>query len=169
LARQPIRSSAEPVCYSPVPAQGRLRRRLQTQRGTRMASSRRGKSTTDDAMAVEMDRQSSAHRDSSDDDGEAAEFSPSLHEKEMLERKYDDDYDDDGAFSQTQSEGPPELDSSSSGDDVQDHQAGLQSFHYSSSQHENGEYQPLSRNARTSSTEFLPLTAIITGDQSRGA
>ncbi len=45
LARQPTRSSAGPVCYSPVPSQGRLRRRLQTQRGTRMASARRGKST----------------------------------------------------------------------------------------------------------------------------
>ncbi len=72
LARQPTRSSAGPVCYSPVPAQGRLRRRLQTQRGTRMASARRGESTTDDAMAVEMDRQASGHRDSSDNDGEAA-------------------------------------------------------------------------------------------------
>ncbi len=81
----------------------------------------------------------------------------------MLERKYDDDDDDDGAFSQTESEGPPELDSSSSGDDVQDHQAaGSRSFQYSSLQHENGEYQALScaRNAQTSS----PLT----GDQSRG-
>ncbi len=71
LARQPTRSSAGPVCYSPVPSQGRLRRRLQTQRGTRMASASRGKSTTDDAMAVEMDRQSSGHCDSSDNDGEA--------------------------------------------------------------------------------------------------
>ena len=50
LARQPTRSSAGPVCYSPVPAQGSLRRRLQTQRGTRMASARRGISTTDDDM-----------------------------------------------------------------------------------------------------------------------
>jgi hypothetical protein len=87
-----------------------------------MASARRGESTTDDAMAVEMDRQSSGHRNSSDDDGEAADFSPSLHKKEMLERKYDDDYDDDVAFSQTESKGPPELDSSSSVDDAQDHQ-----------------------------------------------
>ncbi len=108
LARQPTRSSAGPVCYSPVPAQGRLRLRLQTQRGTRMASARRGESTTDDAMAVEMGRQSSGHHsDSSDNDGEAADFSPILHKKEMLERKYDDDDDDDGAFSQTESEGPP--------------------------------------------------------------
>ena len=100
LARQPTRSSAGPVCYSPVPSQGRLRRRLQTQRSTRMASARRGKSTTDDAMAVEMDRQSSGHCDSSDNDVEAADFSPSLHKKEMLERKYDDDNDDDGDFSE---------------------------------------------------------------------
>jgi hypothetical protein len=56
-----------------------------------MASARHGKSTTDDAMAVEMNWQSSGHRDSSDDDGEGADFSPSLHEKERLERKYDDD------------------------------------------------------------------------------
>ncbi len=32
-----------------------------------------------------MNRQSSRHRDSSDDDGEAADFSPSLHKKEMLD------------------------------------------------------------------------------------
>ncbi len=65
-----------------------------------MASARRGESTTDDVMAVEMNRQSGGHRDSSDDDGEAADFSPNLHKKEMLERKYDDDNDDDGAFSE---------------------------------------------------------------------
>jgi hypothetical protein len=65
-----------------------------------MESARRGESTTDDAMAVEMDRQSSWHRDSSDNDGEAADFSSSVHKKEMLERKYDDDDDDDGAFSE---------------------------------------------------------------------
>ncbi len=99
VARQPTRSSGGPVCYSPVPAQGRLRRRLQTQRGTRMASARRGKSTTADAMAVEMDRQSSGHCYSSDNNGEAADFSPSLHKKEMLEGKYDDDDDYDGDFS----------------------------------------------------------------------
>ncbi len=64
-----------------------------------MASARRGESTTDDAMAVEMDRQSSGHCDSSDNDGKAADFSPSLHKKEMLERKYDDDDDDNGDFS----------------------------------------------------------------------
>ncbi len=69
-----------------------------------------------------MNRQSSRHRYSSDDNGEAADFSPSLFRKEMLERKYDDDDDDDGAFSQTDSEGPPEPESSSSGDDIQDHQ-----------------------------------------------
>ncbi len=40
--------------------------------------------------------------------------------REMLEHKYDDNDDGDGAFSQTESEGPP--DSSSSGDDVQDDQ-----------------------------------------------
>jgi hypothetical protein len=95
---KPTRYSAGPVRYSPVPAQGRLRRRLQTQRGTRMASARCGESTTDDAMAAEMNRQSSGHCNSSDDDGEAANFSPSLHKKEMLEHKYDDDDDDDGAF-----------------------------------------------------------------------
>jgi hypothetical protein len=61
-------------------------------------AARRGESTTDDAMAVEMDRQSSGHCDSSDNDGEVADFSPSIHKKEMLERKYDDDDDDDGAF-----------------------------------------------------------------------
>ena len=65
-----------------------------------MASTRRGKSTTNDAMAVEMDRQSSGHCDSSDNDGEAADFSPSLHKKEMLEQKYDDDDDDDVDFSE---------------------------------------------------------------------
>jgi hypothetical protein len=65
----------------------------------------------------------------------------------MLEHKYDDDYDDDGTFSQTESEGPPELDSSSSGDEVQDDQAGSRSIQYSSLQHENGEYQALSRAA----------------------
>jgi hypothetical protein len=65
-----------------------------------MASARRGESTTDDAMAVEMNRQSSGHRDSIDNDGEAADFSSSLHKEEMLERKYDDDDDDDGAFSE---------------------------------------------------------------------
>ncbi len=51
-----------------------------------MASARRGESTTDDAMAVEIDKQSSWH------------FSPGIHKKEMLKRKYDDDDDDDGAF-----------------------------------------------------------------------
>ncbi len=76
-----------------------------------MASARRGESTTDDAMAADMNRQSSWHRDFSDDDGEVADCSPSLHKKEMLERKYDDD-DDDGAFFQTDSEGPPDLESS---------------------------------------------------------
>ncbi len=35
---KPTRSSAGPVCYSPVPAQGHLRRRLQKQRCTRKAS-----------------------------------------------------------------------------------------------------------------------------------
>jgi hypothetical protein len=65
-----------------------------------MASARRGESTTDDAMAVEMDRQSSGHCDSSDNDGEAADFSRSLHKKEIFERKYDDDDDDDGDFSE---------------------------------------------------------------------
>ncbi len=45
-----------------------------------------------------MDRQSSGHRYSSDNDGEAADFSLSLHKKEML--KYEDDNDDDGAFSE---------------------------------------------------------------------
>jgi hypothetical protein len=72
-----------------------------------MASARRGKSTTDrdqgssdDAMAVDMDRQSSGHCYSSDNDGEAADFSLSLHKKEMLEHKYDDDDDDDGDFSE---------------------------------------------------------------------
>jgi hypothetical protein len=73
-------------------------------------------------MAVEMNRQSSGHRDSSDKDGEAADFSPSLHKKEMLKRKYDDDDDNDSAFSQTEPEGQPKLDSSSSGDYIQDHQ-----------------------------------------------
>ncbi len=62
-----------------------------------------------------MDWQSSGNRNFGDDDGEEADFSLGLHEKEMLEDKYDDD-DDDGAFSQTVSEGPPALDSSSSGD-----------------------------------------------------
>ncbi len=111
---KPTRYSAGPVRYSPVPAQGRLRRRLQTQCGTRMASARRRESTTDDVMALdsEMNRLSTGHRDSIDDDGEEADFSPSLHEKEMLERKYDDNYDDDGVFFQTESEGPPKLDSS---------------------------------------------------------
>ncbi len=66
----PTRYSAGPVRYSPVPAQGRLRRRLKTQRCTRMASARRGESTTDDAMAVETNWQSSGHRDFSDDDGD---------------------------------------------------------------------------------------------------
>jgi hypothetical protein len=56
------------------------------------------------------------------DNGEEADFSSSLHKKEMLERRYDDDNDDDGAFSETESEGPPELDSSCSGDDVHHHQ-----------------------------------------------
>ncbi len=68
-----------------MPAQDRLRRRLQTQRCTRMASARCGESTTDDAMAAEMDQQSSGHRDSSDNDGESADFSPSLFKKEMLD------------------------------------------------------------------------------------
>ncbi len=86
-----------------------------------MASARRGESTTDHAMAADMNRQSSGHRYSSDDYGEAADFSLSLHKKEMLEHKYDDD-DDDGAFFQTDSEGLPDLESSSSGDDIQDHQ-----------------------------------------------
>jgi hypothetical protein len=99
-------------------------------------------------MAVEMDQQSSGNRDSSDDGDEEADFSVSLQTKEMLESIYDDDNDNDGAFTQIESDGPPdELDSSSSGDNVQDHQAGSRSFQYSSSQHENGEYQALSRAA----------------------
>ncbi len=49
---------------------------------------------------MEMDRQSTGHCYSSDNDGEAADFSLSLHKKEMLERKYDDDNDDDGDFSE---------------------------------------------------------------------
>jgi hypothetical protein len=163
LACHLILSSAGHVCYSPVPAQGSLRLRLESKRGTQMASARSGESTTDDAMAVDIDRKSSGHCDSSDDNGEAADFSLSLHEKEMLEHKYDDDNGDDGA--QTESEGPPELDPSSSGDNIQDHQTGSLSFHYSSSQHENREYQALSRNALTSSTEF----SLLTGDQSRCA
>ena len=36
-ARPPTRLSAGPVGYSPAPAQGRLRRRLQTQRGAQNA------------------------------------------------------------------------------------------------------------------------------------
>jgi hypothetical protein len=48
-------------------------------------------------MAADMNWQSSGHRDSSDDDGEAADFSPSPLRKEMIERKCDDD-DDDDAF-----------------------------------------------------------------------
>ncbi len=56
-----------------------------------------------------MNRQSSGHYDSSEDDGEEAEFQsepPSIRKnfKEMLERKYDDDHDDDDTFSQTESE-----------------------------------------------------------------
>ncbi len=73
-----------------------------------MTSARRQQSPVDDAMAVEMDRQSSGHSDSSDDNCEAADCSPSLHKKEMLEREYDDDDDDDGAFSENGSEGPQE-------------------------------------------------------------
>ncbi len=92
-----------------MPAQGRLRRQLQTQRGTQMASARCGESTTDDVMAVEMNRQSSGHRDSIDDDGEAADFSLSLHKKEMLERKYDADYDNDGAFPRLSQRDRPSL------------------------------------------------------------
>ncbi len=65
-----------------------------------MANTRRRESTTDNAMAVEMDRLSSGHCDASDNDGEAADLSPSLHKKEMLERKYDYDDDDDGDFSE---------------------------------------------------------------------
>ncbi len=45
----------------------------------------------------------------------------SIRKKCLNAKKYDDD-DDDGAFSQTDSEGPPDLESSSSGDDIQDHQ-----------------------------------------------
>ncbi len=69
-----------------------------------MASASRGESTTDDAMAVEMDRQSShdssGHCYSSDNNGEAADFSLSLHKKEMLKHKYDDDNDYDGDLSE---------------------------------------------------------------------
>ncbi len=39
----------------------------------------------------------------------------------MIKRKCNDD-DDDDAFSQSDSEGPPDLESSSSGDDIRDHQ-----------------------------------------------
>ena len=86
-----------------------------------MLSARRGESTDADAMAVQMDRHSSQHGNSSDDDAEEADFSPSLHKKEMLERDFDCDDDDDGAFSDAESEGPPDL-ASSSGDDEQDDQ-----------------------------------------------
>ncbi len=82
LARQLILSSAGPLCYSPVPAQGSLHLLLESKRCTRMASAHSGESTTDDAMAVEIDRKSSVHRDSSDDNGEAADFSLSLHDKD---------------------------------------------------------------------------------------
>jgi hypothetical protein len=81
-----------------------------------MSSARRGESTTDDAMAADMHWQSSGQRSSSDDDGEAAEFSPSLYQKEMRGREYDDD-DDDSAYYQSGSEGPPDLVDSSDDDD----------------------------------------------------
>ena len=72
-------------------------------------------------MAVQMDQDSSLHGNSSGDDAEEADFSPSLHKKEMLEREFDYDDDDDGAFSDAESAGPPDL-PSSSGDDEQDDQ-----------------------------------------------
>ncbi len=37
-------------------------------------------------------------RDFSDDNGKKADFSPSRHKNEMLEHKYNDDDDGDGAF-----------------------------------------------------------------------
>jgi hypothetical protein len=58
---------------------------------------------------VQMDRHSSEHGNSSDDHGEEADYSSSLHKKEMLEREYDDDNEDDGAFSENGSDGPPSL------------------------------------------------------------
>ena len=86
-----------------------------------MLSARRGESTDADAMAVQMDCHSSHHGNSSSDDAEEADCSPSLHKEEMLERKFDYDDDDDGALSDTESMEPPDL-TSSSGDDEQDDQ-----------------------------------------------
>ncbi len=70
-----------------------------------MASARQGDLAAADAMAVQMDRHSSQHGNSSDDHGEEADFSPSIHEKEMLEHKFDGN-DDDGAFPENGSDGP---------------------------------------------------------------
>ncbi len=85
-----------------------------------MLSARRRESTGANAMAVQMDSHSSEHGNSSDYHGEEADYSPSLHKKEMHERKYDDDYDYDGAFLENGSDGPPSL-TSSSGDDELDY------------------------------------------------
>ncbi len=89
-----------------------------------MLSARRGESTGANAMAVQMDPHSSEHGNSSDnhgEDSEEADYSPSLHKKEMLEREYDDDDDDGGAFSENGPDGLPSL-ASSSGDDELDYQ-----------------------------------------------
>jgi hypothetical protein len=73
-------------------------------------------------MAVQRDSHSSGQRKFSDDDAEAADCSPSLLKKEMLARENDyDDEDSLSVFPDTESEGPPDL-SSSSGDDEQDNQ-----------------------------------------------
>ncbi len=69
---------------------------------------------------MQLDLHFSDQLNSSDDDAEEADFSLSLHKKEMPERE-DDDED---AFSNNESDGPPDLPSSSSPsvDDEQDDQ-----------------------------------------------
>jgi hypothetical protein len=71
-----------------------------------MASTRHRDSTATDAMAVLLDSRSSDQRISIDNNAEEADFSPSLHKKEMLEREYNDD---DEAFSDNGSDGQPDL------------------------------------------------------------
>ncbi len=93
-------------------------------------------------------------------------FSPSLHKKEMLEPKYDDEEDNDGAFFQTESEGPPELDSSSPGDDIQDHQDRQDFIRESAEQFESdGDKKSKQRLTDFTKSMLYLMFWVITNDQ----
>jgi hypothetical protein len=84
-----------------------------------MASACHRDSTAADAMAVLLDSHPSEPRNSSNCNAEVADCSLSQHEKEMIEREYDDD--DDAFFDNGSEVGQPDI-ATSSGDDEEDNQ-----------------------------------------------